>query len=100
MTIRLVRRIHEFRDSENPQAFNGDKVSQMSEMDNIVLEHLSAIRGDLQLVRDDLRELKTRIGHLEEQTASLFGLFASLSNRMDRYDQRVERIERGLELTA
>ena len=50
----------------------------MSEMDNIVIEHLRAIRGDLQLVRDDLRELKTRIGHLEEQTASLFGLFASL----------------------
>jgi hypothetical protein len=72
----------------------------MSELENIVLEHLRAIRNDLLLVRDDLRELKTRVGHLEEQTASLFGLFALLSNRMDRHDQRMERIERRLELTV
>ena len=72
----------------------------MSDIDNIVLEHLRAIRSDLQLVRDDLRELKTRVGHLEEQTASLFGLFAPLSNRKDRHDQRMERIERRLDLTT
>jgi hypothetical protein len=42
-------------------------------------------------VRDDIREMKQRIGSLENQ-------YAIMSNRLDRMDVRIERIERRLDL--
>ena len=60
--------------------------------DNIVLEHLRHIRAAVDGLRDDMREVKGRLGILESQ-------YANLSNRLDRLDGRVERIERRLNLT-
>lgn len=54
---------------------------------NIVLEHLRHIRGAVDGLRDDMREVKQRLGILEHQ-------YASISNRLDRVDLRIERIER------
>jgi chromosome segregation ATPase len=54
--------------------------------DNIVLEHLRHIRVVLDNVHQDVRELKTRVGILEQQ-------YASMSNRIDRIEYRLERIE-------
>jgi hypothetical protein len=34
------------------------------ESTNLVLEHLRHIRGAVDAVRDDVREIKTRVGHL------------------------------------
>ena len=45
-----------------------------------------------------MREVKTRLGLLEGQYASLSGQYASLSVRLDRLDEWVARIERRLEL--
>ena len=45
----------------------------------------------LDRVADDLREIKTRVGILEQQ-------YASMSSRIDRIETRLERIERRLEL--
>jgi hypothetical protein len=59
----------------------------MAETDNVVLEHLLHIRGAV----DGLREVKSRLGIVENQ-------YASLSNRLDRLDGRVERIEQRLDL--
>jgi archaellum component FlaC len=56
----------------------------MAETDNIVLEHLRHIRGTLNDVRDDIREIKQRAGSLENQ-------YANMSNRLDRIDVRIER---------
>ena len=42
--------------------------------------------------RQDMREVKNRLGIIEYQ-------YASLSTRLDRIDARVERIEHRLELT-
>ncbi|MBI2716623.1 MAG: hypothetical protein HYX37_19580 [Rhizobiales bacterium] len=64
----------------------------MTEADSAVLEHLRHIRGAVDGLRDDMREVKGRLGILESQ-------YANLSNRMDRLDGRVERIERRLNLT-
>jgi chromosome segregation ATPase len=61
------------------------------ETDNIILEHLRAIRATQDRHTEDLREIKTRLGFLEAQ-------YASLSNRLDRMDERVGRIERRLDL--
>lgn len=64
----------------------------MTEVENIVLEQLPHIRGAVDAVRDDIREIKQRLGLLENQ-------YASMSSRIDRIDGRIERIERRLELT-
>jgi hypothetical protein len=61
----------------------------MVEIDNIVLEHLRHIRGAIDDVRDDSREMKQRIGGLKNQ-------YANISDRMD---MRIERIERRFDLT-
>ena len=61
------------------------------EIDNLILEHLRAIRETLDRHTEDLREIKTRLGILEQQ-------YASLSNRLDRMDGRIGRIEKRLEL--
>src|SRR4051812_6926262 len=50
--------------------------------DNIVLEHLCAIRATLDRHTDDLHEIKGRLGTLEQQ-------YASISNRVDRIDERL-----------
>jgi predicted nucleic acid-binding Zn-ribbon protein len=60
----------------------------MAETESIVLEH----RGAIDSVREDMREVKQRLGILENQ-------YASVSSRLDRMDGRIERIERRLDLT-
>ncbi|MBS0274648.1 MAG: hypothetical protein JSR55_09650 [Proteobacteria bacterium] len=64
----------------------------MSEADNnLVLEHLRHIRAVVDETRLDLKEVKTRVGLLEQQ-------YASISNRVDRIEDRLERIERRIGL--
>jgi len=64
----------------------------VTEIENIVLEHSRHIRGAVDSVREDIREIKGRLGILESQ-------YAHMSNRIDRLDARVERIEQRQELT-
>lgn len=61
------------------------------EIDNLILEHLRAIRETQDRHTEDLREIKGRLGILEQQ-------YASVSNRLDRMDERVGRIEKRLDL--
>jgi predicted nuclease with TOPRIM domain len=63
----------------------------MADTDNVVLEHLRHIRSAVDGLRDDMREVKGRLGILESQ-------YANLSNRLDRLDGRIERIEQRLNL--
>ena len=57
----------------------------------LLFETLKAIQGTLLRLVDDMHEVKERLGILEMQ-------YASLSNRLDRIDLRIERIERRLGL--
>ena len=63
---------------------------------NLVLEHLRAIRGEVGAMREDLRDGKAR------QAADMFSFLVSAITRMqhslDRLADRVERIERRLNL--
>jgi predicted nucleic acid-binding Zn-ribbon protein len=61
------------------------------ETENWVLEHLRHMRGAMDVMRDDIREIKTRLGIIEQQ-------YASLSNRIDRIEGRLDRIEKRLAL--
>lgn len=62
----------------------------MTEQENVVLEHVGHIRGAIDGGRDEIREIKQRVGSLENQ-------YANMSNRLDRMDVRIERIERRLD---
>ena len=59
--------------------------------DNIVLVYLRRIDEKVDRMVDDIRKIKSRLGTLEAG-------YASLSIRLDRLDDRVQRIERRLDL--
>jgi len=68
------------------------------QVENLILDHLRHLRGGVDALREDMREVKTRLGILENQYANLESQYASVSSRLDRLDARVERIERRLDL--
>ena len=68
---------------------SSDKRAEVT--NELLLETLKAIQGTLTRLVDDIHEVKERLGILEMQ-------YASLSNRMDRMDLRIEWIERRLDL--
>lgn len=61
------------------------------EPDNIVLRYLRRLDEKVDALREDNREIKTRLGFLEQQ-------YASVSSRIDRIEHRLDRIERRLDL--
>ena len=74
-------------------------------IDNLVLEHLRAIRADIAAVKEDTREIKARLAVVESGVAGLRrdnGDFASSIAAQhlsyDRLADRVERIEQRLNL--
>ena len=78
----------------------------MENVDNLILEHLRAIRADIAGMRDDIREVKQRlsnvesgIGSLKRDTADLYTENAAQHARYDRLADRIEKIEKRLELT-
>jgi archaellum component FlaC len=60
--------------------------------DNIVLVYLHRIDEKVDRLSDDVRELRSRMGVVEQGVAQMSG-------RIDRLADRVERIERRLELS-
>ncbi|RJF89720.1 hypothetical protein D3874_24395 [Oleomonas cavernae] len=60
-------------------------------VENLILEHLRHLRGMMDNMRVDILEIKERLGILERQ-------YASISNRVDRMDVRLDHIERRLGL--
>lgn len=72
------------------------------EPDNLVLNLLRAIRGDIGDIRMDVRELKERMTNLEtlvgNSVSSELHHYASLSGRLDRVAGDVEQIRKRLAL--
>jgi len=62
--------------------------------DNLVLEHLRAIRLDLTELKNDMRDVKARLGSIENYIAILHGDQARSGGRIDDLVQRVERLEK------
>jgi polyhydroxyalkanoate synthesis regulator phasin len=69
---------------------------------NLVLEILRAVRASQTRIEEDSRDLQHRMSTLEQQVgvmiASEMSHYASVSMRLDRLTDRVERIERRLEI--
>ena len=61
------------------------------EPESLILEYLRRLDAGMQLLREDVGDLKRRLTGVEE------GL-AGVNCRLDRLDGRVERIERRLDL--
>ena len=63
------------------------------EPDSLVLRYLRRLDEKIDGLREDMRAVKTRIGLLKQQ-------YASLSSRLDRVEFRLDRIEKRLDLVA
>jgi archaellum component FlaC len=68
------------------------------EPESLVPEHLRHIRSGLDALRDDVREIKRRMTAVEVQLANVHSDFAGQSGRIDRIEDRLERIERRLDI--
>ena len=77
----------------------------MENVQNIIIEHLRAMRADIAGIREDMREVKQRlsgveigIGGLKRDAGDLYIENAAQHSRYDRLAERVERLEKRLEL--
>ncbi len=61
------------------------------EPDSLILRMLRRLDEQMSGLREDNREIKSRLGNFEQQ-------YASLSNGVDRIEVKIDRIERRLEL--
>jgi septal ring factor EnvC (AmiA/AmiB activator) len=75
------------------------------QIENLLFEHLKRFQSGLERIERKLDELIARVGHLEGGLAGLRRDFAhadenaaAMSVRMDHINQRIERIEKRLEL--
>ena len=63
-------------------------------LDNIILEHLRALRADVGDVKNDMRDVKARVASIESYIATLHTDQARTSVKLDDIVQRVERLEK------
>ncbi|MBI5121774.1 MAG: hypothetical protein HZA67_12275 [Rhodospirillales bacterium] len=77
----------------------------MTDVENLVLEHLRAIRADVGVLREDTREVKLRLNELQASTAGMrrdqaldAEVSAHLQAQFDRLREDVDRIKRRLDL--
>ncbi len=66
--------------------------------ENLVLEHLRAIRGDVGDIKQRLDRMEVPLSAIEQTIGSLYALSASDRETLQGVIKRVERIERRLEL--
>jgi phage shock protein A len=62
--------------------------------DNLVLEHLRALRADVSDVKNDMRDVKARLGSIESYIATLHADQARTGTKLDDIVHRVERLEK------
>ena len=68
------------------------------EIESAVLEMLRRMRASQERVELDLGEIKVRLSSLEETQGQLLVLLGTMNKRMDRFDERMNRIERRFDL--
>ena len=68
------------------------------EPNNIVLEHLRHIRRAVDRIELDLTDVKSRVSSLQQVQGQILALMGTMNQRMDRFDERLGRVERRLDL--
>jgi hypothetical protein len=66
--------------------------------ENMVLEMLRRIRASQERTELDIADVKSRVSALEQVQGQVLVLSGTMNRRMDRFDERLGRIERRLEL--
>ena len=69
------------------------------ETSNIVLEHLRHIRGRIDGLSDDMRQVILRLGAIERHQGGTHFSEINQNAEFDQIKKRLERVERRLELT-
>ncbi len=74
-----------------------------ADVENLVLEQLRGIRSEIadlrREVRTELGDVRQRVSSIERHLANLQGDVALTHQRLDHLGERLERIERRLDLT-
>lgn len=70
-----------------------------ADTENLVLEHLRAIRATLGEHGERLNRIELRLSAIEQTVGSLYALSGSDRETVNSLTRRVERIERRLELS-
>ncbi len=65
---------------------------------DLVMQMVQRVLCSQRETREDVREIKSRIGCLESEVANLQRFLAEQSIRLDRFGDRLERVERWLEI--
>jgi len=68
------------------------------EPDNLVLEHLRAMRADIAAIREENRDMKAWQAGVESMFAFLVSAITRMQHSIDRLNECTERIERRLGL--
>lgn len=68
-------------------------------VENLILEMLRRMDQRMQVMADDIGDIKLRSTATEEHLASIMMSIAGINSRMDKIDARVGHIERRLNLT-
>lgn len=78
----------------------------MSNVENLMLEHLKKIQSELTSIRQDNAEIKSRLSGIESgiaritrDEASNYGEIIENRHMFDKLAERVEKIEKRLELS-
>jgi hypothetical protein len=66
---------------------------------NLVLEHLRAIRAEMGEIRQEQREQRIPLSGIERGIVNLLSEITEMGLRLDRMHDRIDRIERRLDLT-
>jgi predicted nucleic acid-binding Zn-ribbon protein len=69
-----------------------------TETEKVVLELLRCMRGTLDRIEMDLSDVRVRVSTIEHHLGQQQIQLAALNARMDRFDERLSRIERRMEL--
>lgn len=77
----------------------------VAEPHDLMMEMLKRLHGRLDSIQGDMTDIKTRLTSMDtgqalmrQEMAQQSVLIAALNARMDRFDERVARIERRLDL--
>jgi hypothetical protein len=72
----------------------------MTEIEAFVLPTLNVIQADIALIKRDITDSKLRLTAIEQHAAASITSETRQNNRLDELDDRIQRIERRLELTS
>ncbi len=65
---------------------------------NLILERLRRMDDRLSNIEGDMHDMKLRMTVVEEHVGNLVLSISGLNARMDRFDERLARVERRMEL--